>query len=151
MVIREPPIRLWVCAPRLLYGIVLRPKGVHSGRWTRTFVVEFIGEEGESFVASSKHVVVAHTSPTRRTPFVVEFGNTYASPHASVIPIPELFTYALYFVIAIVLEVLYLAIPLLFVLHSLSCWCTWVNLVYLGCVIDKLNTKFYSAFIKPKL
>ena len=87
-------------------------------------MVEFIGEEGEAFVALSKPVVVAHTSPTRRTPFVVELGNTSSSLRASVIPIPELFTYALYFVIAIVLEVLYLAIPLLFVLHSISCWCT---------------------------
>ena len=38
---------------------------------------------------------------------------TSLSPHASVISIPELFTYALYLVIAFVLEVIYLAIPLL--------------------------------------
>ena len=36
-----------------------------------------------------------------------ELGNTSSSPRASVISIPELFTYALYFVIAFVLEVFY--------------------------------------------
>ena len=33
-----------------------------------TFVVRFIGEEGEAFVAVEQTFVVAHTSPTRRTP-----------------------------------------------------------------------------------
>ena len=36
-----------------------------------------------------------------------ELGNTSSSPRASVIPIPELFTYAFYIVIAFVLEVFY--------------------------------------------
>ena len=33
-----------------------------------TFVVRFIGEEGETFVVAELTCVVAHTSPTRRTP-----------------------------------------------------------------------------------
>ena len=53
-----------------------------------------------------------------------ELGNTSSSPRASVISIPELFTYAIYIVIAFVLEVLYLAITLLLALLSISCWCT---------------------------
>ena len=53
-----------------------------------------------------------------------ELGNTSSSPCASVISIPEPFTYALYIVIAFVLEVIYLAITLLLVLLSISCWCT---------------------------
>ena len=53
-----------------------------------------------------------------------ELGNTSSSPCASVISIPELFTYALYIVIAFVLEVFYIAITLLLVLPSISCWCT---------------------------
>jgi hypothetical protein len=67
-----------------------------------------------------------------------ELGNTSSSPCASVIPIPELFTYALYVVIAFMLEVIYiyiyLAITLLLVFLSISCWCTLVTLVYLGFV-----------------
>ena len=50
-----------------------------------------------------------------------ELGNTSSFPRASVISIPALFTYAIYIVIAFVLEVLYLAITLLFVLLSISC------------------------------
>ena len=49
-----------------------------------------------------------------------ELGNTSSSPRASVISIPELFTYALYIVIAFVLEVLYLAITLLLALLTNS-------------------------------
>jgi ABC-type dipeptide/oligopeptide/nickel transport system permease subunit len=48
-----------------------------------------------------------------------------------IIHIPELFTYALYIVIAFVLEVIYLAITLLFVLLGISYWCTYASLVYL--------------------
>ena len=40
-----------------------------------------------------------------------ELGNTSSSPRASVISIPELFTYAIYIVIAFVLEVLILLSP----------------------------------------
>ena len=43
-----------------------------------------------------------------------ELENTSSSPRASVISIPELFTYAIYIVIAFVLEVIYIAITLLF-------------------------------------
>ena len=53
-----------------------------------------------------------------------ELGNTSSSSRASAISIPELFTYAFYIVIAFVLEVLYLAITLLLVFLSISCWCT---------------------------
>ena len=42
-----------------------------------------------------------------------ELGNTSSSPRAAVISISELFTYAIYIVIAFVLEVLYLPITLL--------------------------------------
>ena len=34
----------------------------------QTFVVRFIGEEGETFLAVEQSFVVAHTSPTKRTP-----------------------------------------------------------------------------------
>ena len=53
-----------------------------------------------------------------------KLGNTSSSPRASVISIPELFTYAIYIVIAFVLEVLLFAITLLLALLSISCWCT---------------------------
>ena len=42
-----------------------------------------------------------------------ELGNTSSSPRASVISIPELFTYPIYIVIAFVLDVIYIAITLL--------------------------------------
>ena len=44
-----------------------------------------------------------------------ELGNISSSPRASVISIPELFTYAIYIVIAVVLEFIYIAITLLFI------------------------------------
>ena len=53
-----------------------------------------------------------------------KLGNTFSSPRASVISIPKPFTYALYIVIAFMHEVLYLAITLLVVVPSISCWCT---------------------------
>ena len=53
-----------------------------------------------------------------------ELGNISSSSRASVISIPEPFTYAIYIVIAFVLEVIYLAITLLLALLSISCWCT---------------------------
>ena len=49
---------------------------------------------------------------TRRTPCWEELGKISVSPRASVISIPELFTYALYIVIASVLEVLYILLSL---------------------------------------
>ena len=42
-----------------------------------------------------------------------ELGNTSSSSRASVISIPELFTYAIYIVIAFVLDVIYIGIALL--------------------------------------
>ena len=48
-----------------------------------------------------------------------ELGNISSSPCASVISIPEPFTYAIYIVIAFVLEVLYLVITLLLALLSI--------------------------------
>ena len=51
------------------------------------------------------------TSPTEiSTRKSVNFGINHRLPRASIISIPKLFTYALYFVIAFVLEVIYLAI-----------------------------------------
>ena len=69
-------------------------------------------------------VASSHPSNEMYSPKKEELGNTSSSPCASVISIPELFTYALYIVIAFVLEVIYLAITLLLVLLSISCWCT---------------------------
>jgi hypothetical protein len=65
-----------------------------------------------------------HPSNETYSPSREELENTSSSSRVSVIPIPELFTYALYIVIAFVLEVIYLAITLLLVFLSKSCWCT---------------------------
>ena len=65
-----------------------------------------------------------HRSNETYSPKKEELGNTSPSLRASVISIPELFTYAHYFVIAFELEVIYLAITLLLFLLSISCWCT---------------------------
>ena len=48
----------------------------------------------------------------RRTPCWEELGKISVSPRASVISIPELFIYALYIVIAFVLEVIYILLSL---------------------------------------
>jgi hypothetical protein len=73
-------------------------------------------------------VTIPHPSNEMYSPSMEELGNTSSSSHASVIPIPELITYALYIVIAFVLEVIYiyiyLDITLLLVLLSISYWCT---------------------------
>ena len=66
----------------------------------------------------------SHLSNETYSPKKEELGNTSSSPCASVISIPELFTYALYIVLTFVLEVFYLAMTLLLVLLSISCWCT---------------------------
>ena len=70
--------------------------------------------------------VVASSHPSNETYSLnkEELGNTSSSSHALVISIPNLFTYAIYIVIAFVLEVLYLAITLLLSLLNISCWCT---------------------------
>jgi hypothetical protein len=70
------------------------------------------------------HCVGSHLSNETYSPKKEELGNTSSSPCASVISIHELFTYALYIVIAFVLEVFYIAFTLLLVLLSISCWCT---------------------------
>ena len=49
----------------------------------------------------------SHLSNETYSPKKEELENTSSSPHASVISILELFTYALYIVIAFVLEVLF--------------------------------------------
>ena len=67
-----------------------------------------------------------------------EIENTSSSLCASVISIPELFTYALYIVIGFVLEVIYLAITLLLVLHKLLVHI--LSLEYLGYVLANLNS-----------
>jgi hypothetical protein len=69
-------------------------------------------------------VAIPHPSNETYSLLREEIENTSSSPRASVIPIPEIFTYALYIVIAFVLEVIYLAITLLLVLLSISCSCT---------------------------
>jgi hypothetical protein len=69
-------------------------------------------------------VVIPHLSNETYSLSREELRNTSSSSRASVIPIPELFTYARYIVIAFVLEVIYLAIIVLLVLLSISCWCT---------------------------
>jgi hypothetical protein len=79
-------------------------------------------------------VAIPHPSNETYSLSREELGNTSSSSHASVILILELFTYALQIVIAFVLEVIYLAITLLLVFLSISCWCTYVSLVYLGFV-----------------
>ena len=53
------------------------------------------------------HCVGSHLSNETYSPKKEELGNTSSSPSASVISIPELFTYALYIVIAFVLKVFY--------------------------------------------
>ena len=76
-------------------------------------------------MALSRPVVASsHPSNEAYYPQKEELGNTSSSLCASVISIPDLFTYALYIVITFVLEVLYLAITLLLALLSISFWCT---------------------------
>ena len=59
--------------------------------------------------------LVASSHPSNETYSLnkEELGNTCPSPRASVISLPELFTYAIYIVIAFVLDVIYIAITLL--------------------------------------
>ena len=59
------------------------------------------------------HCVGSHLSNETCSPKKEQLGNTSSSSCASVISIPEPFTYALYIVIAFVLEVIYIAITLL--------------------------------------
>ena len=66
----------------------------------------------------------SHLSNEMYSPKKEELRNISSSLRASIISIPDLFTYALYIVIGFILEVLYLSITLLVVLPSISCWCT---------------------------
>ena len=76
-------------------------------------MARFIGDKGEPVVALSFACwQSSHLSNETYSRNWEELGNTSSSPRASVISIPELFTYALYIVIAFVLEVIYLAITL---------------------------------------
>jgi hypothetical protein len=78
-----------------------------------------------------------------------ELGNTSSSPRTSVIPMPELFTYALYIVIAFVLEVIYLTITLLLVFLSISCWCIGEPSLFRFCVLGKINASLILLLFKP--
>ena len=66
----------------------------------------------------------SHTSNETYSLNKEELGNISLSLRASFISIPELFTYAIYIVIAFVLEVIYLAITFLLALLSINCWFT---------------------------
>ena len=64
-------------------------------------------------VLSRPFVASSHPSNETSSLNKEELGNTSSSPRASVISIPELFTYAIYIVIDFVLDVIYIAITLL--------------------------------------
>jgi hypothetical protein len=85
-------------------------------------------------------VAIPHPSNETYSLSREELGNTSSSPRASIISIPKLFTYALYIMIAFVLEVIYLAITLLLVLLSISESANFVSLVF--CVLDNNIRKF---------
>ena len=84
--------------------------GVSTASWGEAFVALVCIEQPHLKVSLLwRSGALSHrTSPTEIRS--VNFGINHRLPRASVISIPELFTYALYFVIAIVLEVIYLAI-----------------------------------------
>ena len=70
---------------------------------------------GEAFCGVLSRPFVASSHPFNETYSLnkEELGNTSLSPRASIISIPELFTYAIYIVIVFVLDVIYIAITLL--------------------------------------
>jgi hypothetical protein len=66
-----------------------------------------------------------HTAPMESsTCKSVNFGVHRRLRVTLVISIPKLFTYVLYFVIVFVLDIIYLVVTQLLVLHSINCWCT---------------------------
>jgi hypothetical protein len=66
-----------------------------------------------------------HTAPTEiSTCKGVNFGIHHRLRVPRLFLHPSSFTYAIYFVIATVLEVIYHAITQLLILFSISCWCT---------------------------
>ena len=91
-----------------LYGFGDRPQGSHSG--SRILHWREREENTVNHCGAWEGIVLPHRSNETYSCDKEELGNTSSSPHASVISIPELFIYALYFVIAFVLEVIYLAI-----------------------------------------
>ena len=87
--------------------------GVSTASWGEAFVALVCIEQPHLKVSLlwRSGALSNRTSPTEiSTRKSVNFGLHRCLRVTSVIPIPELFTYALYFVIAIVLEVIYLAI-----------------------------------------
>ena len=87
--------------------------GVSTTSWGEAFVALVCIEQPHLKVSLLwRSGALSHrTSPTEiSTRKSVNFGLNLRLPCDSVISIPELFTYALYFVIAFVLEVIYLAI-----------------------------------------
>lgn len=102
--------------------------GVSTTSWGEAFVALVCIEQPHLKVSLLwRSGALSHrTSPTEiSTRKSVNFGINLRLPRASVISIPELFTYALYLVIAIVLEVIYILLShKLLVLLSISCWCT---------------------------
>ena len=122
--VREPPIPLWV-VPRIVVERlrISASKDSDSGRWTKPLWCGSLEKKVKPLWLLN-HCVGSHLSNETYSLNKEELGNTSSSPRASVISIPGLFTYALYIVIVFVLEVFYIAITLLLVLLSISCWCT---------------------------
>ena len=85
--------------------------GVSTASWGEAFVALVCIEQPHLKVSLLwRSGALSHrTSPTEiSTRKSVNFGINHRLPRASVISIPELFTYAIYLVIAIVLEVIYI-------------------------------------------
>ena len=72
----------------------------------------------------SKYIAPPHLSNGDVAYLEVKFGKQIIVSASIGYLSTEPFTYAIYIVIAFVLEVLYLAITLLLVLLSIGCWCT---------------------------
>ena len=108
-----------LCLKIVVRDLISAQKGNQYWKVNRAFGQGSSENRVRPFVAS--WVWYSHPSNETYSPKKEELGNTSSSPRASVITIPELFTYALYIVIAFVLEVLYLAITLLLVFLSISC------------------------------
>ena len=85
-----------------------------------TLRVKFIGESGEVFCGVLSRPFVASSHPSNETYSLnkEELGNISSSPRATVISMPDLFTYAIYIVIDFVLDVIYIALTLL--IYSLA-------------------------------
>ena len=106
----EHPIKLWRSAPTLWEVPVSTDKCTDSGSVDRSHWGEIHRRIREAFCGVGG--LIPPPLQTRRTPCWEELGKISVSPRASVISIPELFTYALYIVIAFVLEVIYILLSL---------------------------------------